>query len=78
MDVYASFWDIENDELGDTLNNFLTIYTPKKYEIESVKKYWGKWYIGKTDKRGKKDVEEMGNMKIYFKNDILENRHKTI
>ena len=37
MDVYASFWDIENEELGDSLNNFLTIYTPKKYEIESYK-----------------------------------------
>jgi hypothetical protein len=37
MDVYASFWDTENEELGDTLNNFLTIYTPKKYEIESYK-----------------------------------------
>jgi hypothetical protein len=37
IDVYASFWDIENDELDDTLNNFLTIYTPKKYEIESYK-----------------------------------------
>ena len=37
MDVYASFWDIENEELGDTLNNFLTIYTPKKYESESYK-----------------------------------------
>ena len=37
MDVYASFWDIENAELGDSLNNFLTIYTPKKYEIESYK-----------------------------------------
>ena len=37
MDVYASFWDIENEELGDTLNNFLTIYTPKKYEIENYK-----------------------------------------
>ena len=37
MDVYASFWDIENEELGDTINNFLTIYTPKKYEIENYK-----------------------------------------
>ena len=37
IDVYASFWDIDNEELGDTLNNFLTIYTPKKYEIENYK-----------------------------------------
>jgi len=34
IDVYASFWDVENAELGDTINNFLKIYTPKKYEIE--------------------------------------------
>ena len=37
IDIYASFWDNENVELGDTLNNFLTIYTPKKYEVESYK-----------------------------------------
>jgi hypothetical protein len=35
IDVYASFWDIENDEIGDSLNNFLKIYTPKKYEVEN-------------------------------------------
>jgi hypothetical protein len=34
IDVYASFWDTENKELGDTINNFLTIYSPKKWEIE--------------------------------------------
>jgi hypothetical protein len=39
MDVYASFWDIENQELGDTINNFLTIYTPKKFEIENYKAF---------------------------------------
>jgi hypothetical protein len=37
IDVYASFWDTENEENGDTLNNFLKIYTPKKYEIENYK-----------------------------------------
>lgn len=37
MDVYASFWDVENEALGDTLNNFLKIYTPKKYEVENYK-----------------------------------------
>ena len=26
IDIYASFWDNENVELGDTLNNFLTIF----------------------------------------------------
>lgn len=37
MDVYASFWDTENEKLGDTINNFLKIYTPKKYEVENYK-----------------------------------------
>jgi len=37
IDVYASFWDVENEELGDTINNFLKIYTPKKYEVENYK-----------------------------------------
>lgn len=35
MDVYASFWDIENEELGDTLDNFLRIYDVKKVEVDS-------------------------------------------
>ncbi len=39
MDVYASFWDVENEEKGDTLNNFLKIYTPKKYEVENYRIY---------------------------------------
>jgi hypothetical protein len=34
MDVYASFWDVENEEVGDTINNFLTNYSPKKIDIE--------------------------------------------
>lgn len=34
MDVYASFWDEENEAKGDTINNFLTIYTPKKWEVD--------------------------------------------
>ena len=37
IDVYASFWDAEKPELNDTINNFLTIYTPKKYEVENYK-----------------------------------------
>ena len=37
IDVYASFWDTEKPELNDTINNFLTIYTPKKYEVENYK-----------------------------------------
>jgi hypothetical protein len=37
IDVYASFWDVEDEKNGDTINNFLKIYTPKKYEVESYK-----------------------------------------
>lgn len=35
IDVYASFWDDENIELGDTINEFHKIYTPKKIEVEN-------------------------------------------
>jgi hypothetical protein len=35
MDVYASFWDTENIELGDTIENFHRIYDIKKVEMES-------------------------------------------
>ena len=35
MDVYASFWDIENSELGDTINNFHKIYNAKYVEVEN-------------------------------------------
>jgi hypothetical protein len=35
IDVYASFWDIENPELGDTINEFEKIYSPKRLEVES-------------------------------------------
>ena len=35
IDVYASFWDIENSELGDTIKEFERVYTPKRLEIES-------------------------------------------
>lgn len=37
IDVYGSFWDIENIELEDTIDNFVEIYNPKKYEIDSYK-----------------------------------------
>lgn len=37
IDVYASFWDIENPELGDTINEFEKVYTPKRMEVESYK-----------------------------------------
>ncbi len=35
MDVYASLWDVENEELGDTVKNFERVYTPKRLEVES-------------------------------------------
>jgi hypothetical protein len=35
IDVYASFWDIENSELGDTIKEFEKVYTPKRLEVEN-------------------------------------------
>jgi hypothetical protein len=35
IDVYASFWDDEIPQLGDTVNNFEKIYTPKRLDIEN-------------------------------------------
>jgi hypothetical protein len=35
MDVYASLWDVEQPELGDTVRRFKKIYNPKKIEIEN-------------------------------------------
>jgi len=35
IDVYASFWDIENPELGDTIKEFEKVYTPKRLEVEN-------------------------------------------
>ena len=37
IDVYASFWDIENEELGDTIKEFEKVYSPKRLEVESYK-----------------------------------------
>ena len=39
MDVYASFWDVENEELGDTFDNFHRLYDVKKTEVESYKSF---------------------------------------
>ena len=39
MDVYASFWDEENYEIGDTLENFHRLYNVKKVEVESFKSF---------------------------------------
>jgi hypothetical protein len=35
IDVYASFWDTERPDLGDTVLQFERIYTPKRLEIEN-------------------------------------------
>ena len=35
MDVYASFWDDENESLGDTFDNFKKTYNPKLLAIEN-------------------------------------------
>ena len=35
IDVYASLWDIENEELDDTIENFKNTYNPVKLEIDS-------------------------------------------
>jgi len=37
IDVYASFWDIENVNIGDTVDNFARIYNAKKIEIARKK-----------------------------------------
>jgi hypothetical protein len=35
IDVYGSFWDDENLDKGDTVENFIKLYNPKKIEIEN-------------------------------------------
>ena len=35
MDVYASFWDTEMPENGDTIKEFERVYTPKRLEVEN-------------------------------------------
>jgi len=35
IDVYASFWDDENPDLGDTVDNFKRIYNVKEIELET-------------------------------------------
>jgi hypothetical protein len=57
MDVYASFWDTENPELGDTIKNFLRIYTPKNYEVESYDVF-------------KKTTQELSSLHINSPNNI--------
>jgi hypothetical protein len=39
MDVYASFWDVENEEIGDTIKNFHTIHNVKIVEVDSYSNF---------------------------------------
>ena len=39
MDVYASFWDVENEEIGDTIKNFHTIHNVKMVEVDSYSNF---------------------------------------
>lgn len=39
MDVYASFWDIENEKFGDTIKNFKKTYNAKIVEIDNYSNY---------------------------------------
>jgi len=39
IDVYGSFWDIENKNLNDTFVNFKGTYRPKRFQVESYKNF---------------------------------------
>jgi hypothetical protein len=39
IDVYASMWDTENEDLGDTIINFQKIYNFKKLEVENYQNF---------------------------------------
>ena len=39
IDVYGSFWDTYNTELGDTIENFHRIYNAKKVEVENYNSF---------------------------------------
>lgn len=38
-DVYASFWDLENESLGDTVSNFKRLYDVKEVEVEKYSNF---------------------------------------
>jgi hypothetical protein len=52
IDVYASFWDIENEERGDTIQNFVDVYKPKKIEVENYQIF-------------KKTAQDLASIQIY-------------
>ena len=39
IDVYGSFWDVYNTELGDTIDNFHRIYNVKSVEVENYNSF---------------------------------------
>lgn len=57
IDVYASFWDIENSELGDTIKEFERVYTPKRLEVENYNLF-------------KKSTQDFASMMIQSPNNI--------
>lgn len=75
-DVYASFWDVENFETNDTINNFEKIYTPKRLEIENYEVFKkttqdiASYYINPPVEMGKfVDVvtRPFGHLPMYYK-----------
>ncbi len=76
IDVYASFWDIENESLGDTIKQFETIYTPKRLEVENYKIFKestleiAKLHINSPnliDDKFQKASNEFGMFPMYYK-----------
>lgn len=76
IDVYASFWDIENPELGDTIQEFEKIYTPKRLEVENYKAFKestleiAKLHVKSPkliDKQFQDSSEQFGMFPMYYK-----------
>ena len=64
-DVYASFWDIENPEDGDTIKNFKNNFKPNHLEIESWNSFKkSTWDIIKQEYQAPRDLFEPGQVNI--------------
>jgi hypothetical protein len=63
IDVYASFWDVENLENNDTIENFNSIYSPKKIEIDSYK-----IFKETTQDIASMNIESPNHLAEFFKN----------
>jgi hypothetical protein len=62
-DVYASFWDIENPEDGDTIENFKNNFNPKHLEIESWEAFKNStWDIINQEVEPPRDLFEPGQI----------------